>query len=291
MSDVHPAAAHNDRGVQLRDAGDIVGAEAAYRAAIATAPDWSAPRYNLGLLYKYERRWRESLEYSRQAAELQPDDKASWWNMGIAATALSSWAEAKRAWAACGIEVPAGDGPPEFDWGQTPVRLDPDGDGEVVWARRLDPARAQILSVPLPTSEFHCADTVLTDGTVEGERIVDGHAFPVFNVLQLLSRSNLRTFIIELATADTEALAQLQQRAQELGGVAEDWGTCTSILCRDCSYGRPHQHPDAASNPAHPHCGLAARDHAHADAIIAAWLAMAPSADLTVWYEAPNNAV
>jgi hypothetical protein len=40
------------------------------------------------------------------------------------------------------------------------------------------------------------------------------------------------------------------------------------------------------SKPAHPHCGLAARDHAHADEIINAWLAAASTADLIVWYEA-----
>ena len=290
MSDSHPAVVFNEQGLSLRDAGDIAAAETAYRAAIAAAPGWSAPIYNLGLLCKYERRWSESLEFNRQAAELEPDDEASWWNLGIAATALSNWAEARRAWAACGMDAPAGDGPPVFNWGRTPVRLNPDTDGEVVWAKRLDPARAQIVNVPLPTSGFHWGDIVLTDGAVEGERIVDGRAFPVFNVLQLWSPSKLRTFIIELATADAEALAALEQCAEQLDGAAEDWGTCTSILCRDCSYGRPHQHADAASNPAHPHCGLAARDHAHADEIIATWLATTPSADLTVWYEAPSCA-
>lgn len=290
MSDLHPAVAFNEKGQELRDAGDVAGAEAAYRAAIAAAPGWPAPIYNLGLLYKYERLWQESLEYNSRAAELQPDDQASWWNLGIAATALSNWAEARRAWAACGIEVPAGDGPPELNWGRTPVRLNPNTEGEVVWARRLDPARARIENVPLPLSGFHWGDIVLTDGAVEGERVVNGRTFPVFNVLQLWRASNFRTFIMELATTDAAAVAALERCAHEHGGAAEDWGTCTSILCRDCSYGRPHEHVDAASNPAHPHCGLAARDHAHADEIIAAWLASSPSADLTIWYEAPNGA-
>jgi hypothetical protein len=289
MTDVHPAVALNERGSKLREAGDSAGAEAAYRAAIEAGPGWSVPIYNLGLVCKYERRWSESLEYNRQAAALDPDE-ASWWNLGIAATALSNWPEARRAWAACGIDIPRGEGPPELNWGLTPVRLNPDGDGEVVWARRLDPARARIASVPLPLSGFHWADIVLTDGAVEGERVVDGRVYPVFNVLQLWSASSFRTFIIELATADDAALAALERCAAERGGAAENWGACTSILCRDCSYGRPHEHPETAATPAHPHCGLAARDHAHADGIIAAWLANTPSADLTVWYEAPSNA-
>jgi hypothetical protein len=146
------------------------------------------------------------------------------------------------------------------------------------------------VNVPLPESGFRWGDIVLTDGAVEGERVVGGRVFPVFNVLQLWAPSNFRTFIIELATADGDALAALERCASEQGGAAEDWGTCTSILCKDCSYGRPHEHVDV-TNPAHPHCGLAPRDHAHADAIIATWLATAPTADLTVWYEAPPAAL
>ena len=288
MSDSHPAVGFNEQGMKLRDAGDIAGAEAAYRAAIDAAPAWSAPVYNLGLLCKYECRWEESLAYNRQAAGLDPEDEDSWWNLGIAATALSNWPEARRAWAACGMAVPPGDGPPEFEWGSSPVRLNPAGDGEVVWAQRLDPARARILNIPLPASGFHWGDIVLNDGAIEGERVVNGRTFGVFNALQLWSASSFRTFIIELATADPEALAALEQCADERGGAAEDWGTCTSILCRDCSYGRPHEHPEGTS-PAHPHCGLAARDHAHADEIISAWLAGTPTADLTVWYEAPST--
>ena len=287
MSNRHPAVEFNAHGMALRDAGDVVGAEAAYRSAIAAAPDWSAPIYNLGLLCKYAGRWEESFAHNRHATELQPDDEASWWNLGIAATALADWDTARRAWTACGIEVPAGSGPPQFNWGRTPVRLNPDTDGEVVWARRIDPARAQIINVPLPTSGFRWGDIVLNDGAVEGERVVDGRSYPVFNVLQRLEVSPFRTFIIELATTDDIALAALEQCATDRGAAAEDWGSCTSILCRDCSYGRPHQHTDSRSNPAHPHCGLAARDHGHADDVINAWLAAAPTADLITWYEAP----
>jgi hypothetical protein len=287
MSDQHPAVDFNERGMALRDAGDAVGVEAAYRSAIAAAPDWPAPIYNLGLLCKYEGRWEESFAHNKRAAELQPDDEASWWNLGIAATALGDWEAARRAWAACGIEVPPGSGPPQFNWGRTPVRLNPDTDGEVVWAQRIDPARARIINVPLPTSGFRWSDVVLTDGAVEGERVVDGHAYPVFNVLQRLEVSPFRTFIIELATMSDNAVTALEECATERGAAAEDWGSCTSILCRDCSYGRPHQHTGSESNAAHPHCGLAARDHAHADEIISAWLATEPTADLTVWYEAP----
>lgn len=86
----------------------------------------------------------------RRAVELDSSDEAAWWNLGIAATALGEWREARTAWRACGIEIPEGDGPPDLDFGLVPVRLDPAGCGEVVWCRRIDPARAVIRNVPLP---------------------------------------------------------------------------------------------------------------------------------------------
>jgi hypothetical protein len=289
MSDLSPAEELNNQGMRLREEGDIAGAEAAYRAAMAADPTWSAPVYNLGLLCKYEGRWAESLEYNRQATVLTPDDEGSWWNLGIAATAMGDWAEARRAWTVCGMTPPPGDGPPDFGWGMLPVRLDPEGQAEVVWARRIDPARAQIISVPLPTARFHWGDVVLTDGAAEGQRVVGTQTYPVFNVLEKLVPSPHRTFVIELASAEPAIVDALQKCAEARGGAAENWGTTTRILCHECSVGAPHQHADSDGPPAHPHCGLSARDREHADQIISEWLALNPHADLIVWYEAPNT--
>ena len=69
MADHSVAEKLNDDGMRLLDEGDVAGAEAAYRAAMAADPTWSAPAYNLGLLCKYEGRWLESLEFNQQAAE------------------------------------------------------------------------------------------------------------------------------------------------------------------------------------------------------------------------------
>ena len=290
MSDLSPAERLNDDGLRLRDEGDVVAAESRFRAAMAEDPSWSAPAYNLALLFKYELRWSESAELNRIAVKLAPDDQGAWWNLGIAATALGQWSEARRAWSACGLTPPPGDGPPDFGWGTTPVRLDPDGDAEVVWAVRIDPARAQIVSVPLPTSRYRWQDLVLIDGAVAGERVVGKRTYPVFNVLQRLAAAPYRTFIIELATSDPTVVSVLEECADQAGGAAEDWGTTTRILCHDCSVGNPHEHVEGDGPPAHPHCGLAARDHDHAQAIISAWLARSPGADVITWFEAPGTA-
>jgi tetratricopeptide (TPR) repeat protein len=273
-------------GLALEDEGDAVKAEEAYRAATAENPAWSVPHYNLGLLCKYQLRWQESLEFNRTAAALAPEDEAAWWNLGIAATALGNWSEARRAWKACGLEPPPGDGAPDFGFGPTPVRLDPNGDAEVIWTERIDPARARIVSIPLPWSAHNFGDIVLTDGAAEGDRMVGDQQYPVFNALALLSASPLKKYVIELATADPAVVEVLVNAADELNGAAEDWGRSTNILCAECSRGTPHEHPSGSNSPAHPHCGLAASDDRHAEAIIRAWLDREPKADLVRWYDA-----
>jgi tetratricopeptide (TPR) repeat protein len=193
----------NERGLTLSEQGDAFGAEAAYRAAMAADPSWAAPYYNLGLLYKYQSRWPESLEFNQRAASLDDQHEAAWWNLGIAATALGNWSEARRAWVQCGLKLPPGDGPPDFNFGSTPV---------------------------------------------------------------------------------------LERLAADLGGAAEDWGRSINILCAKCSRGLPHEHAPTPDHPAHPHCGLAARDDDHAEAIIHAWLEREPRADLIRWYAAGADA-
>jgi hypothetical protein len=280
----------NEKGRELHRDGDLAGAEAAYREAIAAAPHWSVPYFNLGLVYKYDSRWVESLEYNQRAAALDANDEGSWWNLGIAATALGSWSEARRAWSHCGMAVPPGDGPPEFRFGNTPIRLDPGGNAEVVWARRLDPARARILSVPLPTSPHNAHAVVLNDGAPDGHRRVGDVDYPVFNMLAVLEPSPLAKYVIELATVDPNAVEALERIAFELEGAAENWGRSTNIMCADCSRGLPHEHPDSERQPAHPHCGLAAKNDDHAEQIIRTWLDTAAKADLIRWYDAAAGA-
>jgi tetratricopeptide (TPR) repeat protein len=274
----------NEDGWACDTRGDITGAEAAFRAAMAASPLWAIPHYNLGLLCKYQRRWEESFSFTARATELTADHEAAWWNLGIAATALRRWSDARHAWERCGIAVPEGEGEPDFGWGLVAVRLDPDTYGEVVWARRIDPARAQIVGVPLPSSDFQWGDTVLTDVGDAGERMLKGKTYPVFNLLDTLERSWYRKFVIELATADEVALDKLAQIANELGGAASGWGRTTHILCRTCSLGAPHTHSDSETSPAFSHVGVAAKDRDHAQKIIERWLAECPTADLVSWY-------
>jgi hypothetical protein len=273
MSDERPVEAIRllELAIELAENGRPRDAEGAYRAVIEVDPTWSAPWYDLGLMYKYEGRWQESLSHNQRAAALAPNDEAAWWNLGIAASVLGEWTEARRAWAAVGYPAPAGDGPPEISVGMAPIRLDPDDVAEVVWATRLDLARARIESVPLPQTSYRFGDIVVHDGAANGTRIADGREYAVFDVLACVQRSVFSTYIVELSAESEPFHVQFENLAHALGGAAEHWGTSTNNLCAACSCGLVHEHHDINGPPAHPDWGVAARDTDHLERILAAW--------------------
>jgi tetratricopeptide (TPR) repeat protein len=241
------ALLHNRRGQRYLDLPDhLEQAAAEFTKATQYAPQWSVPWYNLGLVRKLQRQWAGSLAANLTAAELDSTDEAAWWNAGIAATALGNWPVARRAWQSFGITLPAGDGAISMNLGQVPIRLNPEGAAEVVWCRRIDPARAIIENIPLPTSGHRYGDLVLHDGAPTGTRIHAGHEVPVFDALQLLRPSAATTYSIAIqigSEADMLALTSLA-REHDLG--IEDWETIRN-LCKACSEGNPGAHPGATS--------------------------------------------
>lgn len=214
-------------------------------------PKWSSPWYNLGLQAKYRCEWRASLKFNGLAAALDPDDEASWWNLGIAATALEDWSQARRAWRGCGIELD--DGLNEVSWrpGTACVRLNPDSSGEVVWGTRIDPARIQIRNVPLPNSGHRYYDVVLNDGAAEGTRKSGEREYPVFNELAVWKASNYSTFQASLLMDDLDAERHLTEICNESDIGLEDW-TTVRIICAACSRGTPAQ-PHCSANDTQEH--------------------------------------
>lgn len=229
----------NGRGLEASDAGDRAEAVRHYLEATRLAPEWAVPWFNLGIEYKQARQWGACREASARALALDPEKKPAAWNLGIAATALGDWAEARRAWRAYGVDVPDGEGPIEMDLGAVPIRVGGDEAPEVVWCDRLDPARARIVSVPLSDCGRCHGDLVLHDGAPRGHRMLGGREVPVFDELELLVPSGASTWSVEV-TVPTEAdrdalLAILERRAVP----AEDRTTMLRILCKACSEGNP----------------------------------------------------
>ncbi len=276
------AKRYNEKGVALESDGRSEEAIVCYEKAIKSDSGWSVPWYNLGLLYKRRNLWERSLACNQRAAELNPEDEAAWWNLGIAATALENWVEARRAWQAYGIEIESGEGPIEMDFGATPIRLNPDGDGEVVWCCRIDPARAIIESVPLPESNHRYQDLLLHDGAPNGYRKLGSREVPVFDELQLLKPSEFGTFEVLIDGVTPDLLDKLIDSEVEKAGddlAIEDWRTIRR-LCRACSEGRPFDqtHTHEQDTGSERRVGIAAKSEKRVRELIAAWREKLPEA-------------
>ena len=268
------ASLHNERGLNLNTQGRTGEAIREYEIACELAPEWSVPFYNLGLVHKYSGDWARSLLFNQRAVERDSSDEASWWNLGIAATALGDWQEARRAWRGCGMDVPAGDGPVDYPSGTSPIRLNPDGEPEVVWSQRLDPARALLRSIPFSNSGFRWGDVVINDGAPTGYRKFGDGEVPVFDCLGLLQASEFSTFVAEVEMAGEPAdLDLLAQMADNKGAAAEDWTTSVRTLCRACSEGTPHeQHDQALDRVEGLHrIAVATRTLAEAEGLLSHW--------------------
>src|SRR5262249_23260069 len=156
--------------------------------------------------------------------------------------------EARRAWQSFGLNIPKGEGPIEDNYGMTPIRINPNGDGEVIWCRRIDPARAIIVSIPFAESGHRYGDLLLHDGAPNGYRLLEGQEVPVFDELEILLPSEFGTYAVTIDHASTEEIERLSAAFDERGLAAENWQANTRILCRACCEGRPfnayHKHDE-----------------------------------------------
>ncbi len=230
--------------------GDLTQATQRFGELLAQRPAAIHLHYMKGLAHKYLGEWSDSLQHNLRARALKGEFEESLaWNAGIAATGLGDWAEARRQWKQCGIDIPDGEGPIERDLGVVSIRLNPWGNGETVWARRIDVVRARLLNVPLPESGHRLFDIVLHDGASTGRRRTgDGdRTAPVFNALDTLAQSEFRTFVAFVRCAAPEDLDELADATLPGIGHVEDWTRSVVHYCLRCSYGAPHSHDDAAA--------------------------------------------
>jgi len=233
-----------EQAIELKEEGKTEEAITVYHQAIEADKQWSVPHYNLGLLYKYQGEWQLSYNHNKIAVTLAPEDEATWWNLGIAATALFDWKTAREAWNHFDLNLEINDNELDLDLGNVPVRLNPDGEAEVVWCKRIDPARAIIYNVPLAESDRRFGDMVLNDGAAVGYRKgSNGEDVPVFNELQLLTRSSYSTYSVQAYTNLQEDIDKLNDLCNSAKVEFEDWSTIR-ILCKKCSEGTPHESHD-----------------------------------------------
>ncbi|MCB1275126.1 hypothetical protein [Prosthecobacter sp.] len=229
------------RAYDRYDADDYADAARLFQKACEVLPfSWEA-QFGLGVVEKWLCHWEECLVASLNSTRLRPDFEGSWWNVGIAATALSQWRQAREAWCHAGVQMEVSDEPVELKFGNVPIRLKTTNN-EVLWCRRLDPARARIENVPTEDSLHRCGDLLLIDGEPVGTRKTDGEEVPVFNELQILARSKMGTFVVEVNQVLESEIKELCKAESENLKI-EDWSTLR-ILCRKCSEGTPHEQHD-----------------------------------------------
>ncbi len=228
--------------------------------------------YNLGLAAKYRGEWKASLAHNQRAALLNDQDQATWWNLGIAATALRDWPEARRAWRKCGIDD-LGVGEGEILWEKCTacVRLDPNGVAEVVWGDRIDPARIKVRNVPLASSGRRYGDILINDGAAEGTRLSGGVEYYVFDELGLWQCSEHSTYEAEIVMPNAPGLEALEERCRENDLWVEDWGTVRS-LCAACSRGNPGEHACTSVETRESRFGFASKSEAALRKLLREWV-------------------
>ena len=268
-------------GMELSNAGNEDAAIEQYLTALAVDPRRPNTLYNLGLIFKYRRKWRTSFEYNRRARALRPDHEATLWNLAIAATALQDWRTARDVWHTLKILPEPGAGPINENFGDTPVRLNAndgtDAPTEVVWARRLCLVRARILNIPTGATGFRHGDVVLHDGAADGYRLnADGQEVPVFNVLELFEPSRFSTFEVSVEVAGPEDIEASNQACDPPGIVFEHWTASIRNLCKACSEGRPHEGHDHELNESDSwermrRVGFAAQGEGPITAVLKGW--------------------
>ncbi|MBI1226177.1 MAG: hypothetical protein GC192_13160 [Bacteroidetes bacterium] len=194
--------------------GDVYNAVKLCKRLARMAPDWSVPFAFLSRTYRSRMEWKPTFHYCIKAVEHNAFDENLWETLGIAATALGEWKVARYAWNQLGFDFKPSAEALHLDLGILPVRLNPSTQPEIVAARRIDPVRYVIESIPQPSSGRRYKDLILVENRPNPNGIFyhQNKKLPIHDELQLLKSSNLHTFSVLLYTeapSDVDTLANL----------------------------------------------------------------------------------
>ena len=210
--------------------GDVYNAVKLCKRLARLAPDWSVPFAFLSRTYRTRMEWKPTFHYCLRAVEHNAFDENLWETLGIAATVLGEWEIARYAWNQLGFHFKPSAEALHLDLGIVPVRLNPATAPEIVAARRIDPVRASIESIPQPSSDRRYKDLVLVENKPTGQFFQSNKKLPIHNELQVLKSSNWQTFSVLLYTssqAEVDTLANLCLSAN-LG--FDNWSNATRFF-------------------------------------------------------------
>lgn len=203
-------------------AGDNYLAIKLYKKIIRQYPDWPAPYERLSNIYKLRAEWKPTLHFSKKALALDSGLADTWWNLGIAATALRKKGIAKSVWSKFGIE--------QISPHPICIQLRYGRQYEILWIRPIDPARGTIISVPQPIADRRFGDIVLHDREVAGYNIIRQRRIPVYDELDIYKRSAFRTFSCVLHCWEEEYIQSLEKLCADAGLGFEVWSNSVQQL-------------------------------------------------------------
>lgn len=254
------ARTYIERARQRIDQKDLPAALSLYRRAALVAPQWSVPQRRLGELAKRLGRWDEALQHSSCALDLDPLDSRSLWNLGVAATALKRWDDARISWMAFGIEGLSEQGEPCYP-APMPIRI-PMGDPEeptLVWCDRIDPVRYVVTDVPGDGCGYRHGDVLLMDRPGEDDESARERDL---TIIGLLDKSPFSTFEARVSGVSEEWV-----EAVEAGELDEGAIRCWSLALHIAGT-NPDHNDDAGCEAV---LGIAARDEDSAYAVLEQW--------------------
>jgi hypothetical protein len=248
------------RGNALRLLGKLDDALLAMEPALAELPERAGFWFNLGLVHKARREWREALAANQRALALAGNDKAALWNSAICATALGEGAIAVNALRALGHDAKhAASGMPYVE-GLPPlqVRAATVGSGlgtastlpdrsvgfELLWVTPISPCHGVVSSASYRDASIDYGDVVLWDAVPIGIGEHEGKPVARMPLLALLVRGDERRF----------RFVALQQSAGQVAAIAPELPADAKLfvhqerielLCARCASGEhmhKHQH-------------------------------------------------
>ncbi|GJM31087.1 MAG: hypothetical protein DHS20C18_00880 [Saprospiraceae bacterium] len=213
-----------EKAVIYRRQGDIYNAVKLFKNVIKKAPEWVQPYWQLSQIYKSRREWKPTLYYTKKALALDIGKPEGWWALGMAAMALKKWRIARNVWNKFGIDLKKHTPKPIC------LRIQYNGQFEIIWARTQGPAQAEIRSIPHPGSGFAFRDIVLYDKEISGYNIVAKRRVPIYDEYGLFKKNYFHSYSCIISTADKEDINLLEQLCQDAGLGFEVWSNASRIF-------------------------------------------------------------
>ena len=257
-----------DEARRYDEAGDTYNAVKLYKRLTKLSADWAEPYFHLSLIYKRRHEWKQVFHYSKRTVSLAPANQEAWWNLGIAAVGLKKTRLARSIWTKFGWDSKQ---KPRHPYG---LQLTYEDAYEILWMQPLDPARAQILSIPHPASGLRFREEVLYDRKPVGYHVVSKRRIPVYASLGSVKRSPFQTFSCLVHVApDSAAVKQLELLCANAGIGFEVWSNAARIFTPEHRRAFPEYYSDLVPRESTDQClvALAALHEAEVQRVLNNW--------------------